>query len=175
MHYVNKYKKVIAEGELRCPELSKYLDEMDRPRHVFLAEDGSGIVTKVSYDPTSNQMVGLVLPMDTQTGIPIKFTYKPKSINDIEEFLKKPKSSHIYIVMAQPIKPNTPPFILQLFGTDNKFSALNVTQRWEYTINELKKLATIICNDKYFKLNTKILIQCFTQAQHQCSWNFNRW
>lgn len=41
--------------------------------------------------------------------------------------------------MAQPLKENIPPFILQIFGTDNKFTGKNVTKRWKYIRKELEK------------------------------------
>lgn len=137
--YINKKKQRIVEGGLRCSELASFLDKVGAPRVVWLAEDGSGIVSKVSYDSSTNQLVGLVLPFHSETGIPIPFTYKPKSVRDLEEFLKHPKSTHVYIIMAQPIKANTPPFILEIFGTDNKFQAITVVRRWNHTIRELEK------------------------------------
>lgn len=130
---------MVTEGELRCKELSTYLDKMNAPRTVWLSEDGSGINTKISYDSTTNQLVGLVLPFNDENGMPISFTYRPKSAKDMEEMIKNPKSTHIYVVMAQPIKSNTQSFILQMFGTDNKFTGLNVSNRWSYTKKELLK------------------------------------
>lgn len=41
--------------------------------------------------------------------------------------------------MAQPIKAKSSPFLLQIFGTDNKFSANDVLKRWKFTVTELKK------------------------------------
>lgn len=137
--HINKTKQRIVEGELRCKDLSSFLDKVNSPRTVWLYEDGSGIVPKVSYDSSSNQLVGLVLPFHSETGIPVPFTYRPKSARDIEKFLNNPKSTHLYMIMAQPVKPNTPPFILQMFGTDNKFNSISVVRRWNHTIDELKK------------------------------------
>lgn len=139
VHYINKTKKRFVEGDLRCKELNDYLDKVDSPKAVWLSEDGSGIVSKVAYDSASNQLVGLVLPFHSETGIPIPFSFKPKSEHNIEKFLKCPTSTHLYLVMAQPIKSNTPPFILQIFGTDNKFTAMNIVQRWNHTKRELEK------------------------------------
>lgn len=84
-------------------------------------------------------MVGLVLPTNKQTGMPIPFTYIPNSISDIEEQLKNSKATLVYVVMAQSIKENIPPFVLQIFGTDNKFVAGDVMNRWKYTEDELAK------------------------------------
>lgn len=139
MDYINKNKQHIIEGQLRCGELKAYINKVKAPNVVWLSEDGSGIVPKICYDSTTNQMVGLVLPLDKETGMPIPFSYTPKSTKDIESFSKVKKSSLVYIVMAQPLKRDTPPFILQLFGVDNTFTALNVTCRWEYIKRELEK------------------------------------
>lgn len=139
VNYINKNKQHIIEGTLRCQELSEYLDKVKAKRTVWLSEDGSGIVTKICYDSTSNQMVGLVLPLNTESGMPISFSYMPKSTKDIELFSKAQKSTLVYMVMAQPLKYGTPPFILLMFGTNNKFTTFNVTRRWEYTKLELEK------------------------------------
>lgn len=137
--YINKKKERITEGELRCEELEKYLTKVKAPKTIWLAEDSSGILSKVTYDSVTNQMVGLVLPIHQETGIPIKYSFTPKSSRDIEEYCKRPKSTLVHIVTAQPLKPNTPPFILQIFGINNKHTSRDIERRWAHTKNELLK------------------------------------
>lgn len=84
-------------------------------------------------------MVGLVLPLDSSTGIPIPFTHLARNADEIEKNMDRAKSSLVYIVMAQPLIPSAPPFILQVFGTDNRFKTQDVLRRWQYTVQELKK------------------------------------
>lgn len=139
MNYISEHKPKIIEGQLRCEELSQFLDKLNAPRTVWLSEDGSGIVSKVSYDSSTNQMVGLVLPTNRETGMPIPFTFVPSSVNEIEKQLEYPKSTLVYIIMAQSIKENIPPFVLQIFGTDNKFLATDVMSRWKFIKAELRK------------------------------------
>lgn len=98
-------------------------------RSVWLSEDASGIVSKVEYDPKTNQMVGLVLPICGKTGIPIPFTYLARSGVEIKTNAEKPKASLVYVVMAQPLRMVAHPFILQIFGTDNKFKSEHVLKR----------------------------------------------
>lgn len=129
----------MIEGELRSKDLSDYLDKLRAPRTVWISEDGSGIIAKASYDSTTNQIVGLVLPKHQETGIPISFSFTPNSLKEIEECMTLPMSTHVYLVLAQPLKENTPPFVLQIYGTNNKFHSDDVLQRWEYTKKELKK------------------------------------
>lgn len=71
--------------------------------------------------------------------LPMSNTYLATSLSEIEDHMKKPKSSLVYIIMAQPVKVNSPPFLLQIYGTDNRFSSQDVTNRWKYTIEELRK------------------------------------
>lgn len=132
-------KERITEGELRCAQLLKYLEKTKSPTQVFLSEDGSGIVKKVSYDTSSNQLVGIVLPINNVNGMPVSRSYMADSANEIEKHLERPSSSLVYIVTAQPIKKGIPPFILQVFGTDNRFKTNDVLKRWMFTINELLK------------------------------------
>lgn len=139
MNRLHHEKERIIEGELRTEQLVKYLEKTESPKVVFLAEDGSGIVKKVTHDSMSNQLVGLVLPINGTTGMPLTYTYKADSAKNIETHLAQPQSSLVYIITAQPLKKGTPPFILLAFGTDNKFKTDDVLKRWMFTIDELQR------------------------------------
>lgn len=106
---------------------------------MWLSEDATSIVSKIEFDPKTNQMIEIVLPINPNTGIPNAFTYLAESAEEISLNMHKSKSTYVYIVMAQPLALNVPPFILQLFGTDNKFKSPQVLQRWKHTIKELKR------------------------------------
>lgn len=112
---------------------------MNSPKIVWLAEDGSGIVSKVCYHSPTRQLIGLVLPLDVSTGMPIPCTFIPESANNIIQQINQKKSKLVYLVMAQSIKEGTPPFILQMFGTDNKFTSEDMFRRWNNTKAELAK------------------------------------
>lgn len=142
MDYIHKRKNTIIEGELRCNQLAEYLQMLNAPKTVVLAEDASGIVAKVSYDTGTKQLIGLVLPTDSKTGCPTPFTFIPQTVNEIDDQMKSnSKSSLVYLVLAQPMVNNAPPFILQVYGTDNKFKSQNVLQRWQHTKDQLARLA----------------------------------
>lgn len=83
--------------------------------------------------------MGLVLPFDSITGIPKMFSFEAKTAEDIEKYLKLPKSTLVYIIVAQPLISGAAPFILQAYGTDNKFETSDVLKRWTFTLNELNK------------------------------------
>lgn len=87
MGYISEKKCRINEGELRCSELSRYLAKLDLKKAVWLCEDASGIVAKIEYDSSTNQLVGLVLPFDND-GIPVAFTFVVNSVEEIEKYAK---------------------------------------------------------------------------------------
>lgn len=96
-----------------------------------------GIVSRVIYDQTLDQLVGIALPLDPQTGCPKRFLFTARDEQEIRKFMHYDKSTLVYIVMAIPMKQGIPPFILQLFGTNNKFTAVNTIHRWNHTIQQL--------------------------------------
>lgn len=141
MQYINDRKVKLKEGELRCKDLAAYLESINAPKSVWISEDASGIIAKAVYDVKTNQLIGLTLPLDQTTGIPISNTFLARTLEEIEKNMLQPKSNYVYIVVAQPVVPHASPFILQLFGTDNKFRTSDVLKRWKTMISELKKYA----------------------------------
>lgn len=104
--------------------MSNYLKRLNLPAAVWISGDGSGIMPKIEYDSATNQLVGFVLPFG-DNGQPIPFTYLARSANEIESQMKDEtlsKASLVYLVMARPLKEDIPPFVLSVFGTDNKFT-----------------------------------------------------
>lgn len=115
------------------------MDVLNLPKIVWLSEDASGIVSNIEFDPQTNQMVGIVLPFDQSNGMPIPFTYLARNAAEIELNMQRTKSVSVYVIMAQPIMEGIPPFVLQLFGTDNRFKTQHVLLRWQHTLDELKR------------------------------------
>lgn len=130
------------EGRIRAEELHAYLMKFGLPLSVWLSEDGSGVVPKVEYDTFNSQLVGQVLPIDAKIGIPIEHSYIVRSAREIEKHLRNEsiiKATLVYIVVAQPLKRNVPPFVLCIFGTDNKFTSDQVLKRWQTVEAELAR------------------------------------
>lgn len=127
--YISKSKERIIEGQLRVHKLVEYLERLKLPKKVWICEDASGIIANVKYDPSSNQLVGNVLPLDSTTGMPVSFSFLAKSAEEIREHSTKPLSTLVYMVLTLPLMPNLPPFVLQVYGTGNKFSAEDVKHR----------------------------------------------
>lgn len=121
VRHIQNDKTTIVEGELRCRELAEHLERVKAPKYVFLSEDASGLVKNVVYDPKTNQLIGLVLPINSENGMPRKFSFIATSETMINQLMQMKQSSLLYVVIAQPLYENSEPFILQLFGTDNTF------------------------------------------------------
>ncbi|KAE8739820.1 hypothetical protein FOCC_FOCC014670 [Frankliniella occidentalis] len=141
--YAEKSTDHFVEGEFRFPELVKYLDDRNLGREVWLSEDGTRIKVQVQYDPRTNQLVGLVPELD-KNGLPKVASFVADSAENIkQQLLDNTPSNYEYVLMAQPMA-DVAPFSLCLFGTDNKFSAMQVLQRWKWLVQESKKHGVVI-------------------------------
>lgn len=126
---IQSNKEIITEGELRSKELLEYLEKSNATQTVFLSEDASGILKRVCYDSKSNQMIGLALPINEKNGIPQSKTFIAESAAKMRKYLEEPQSSLVYVMVAQPLQENIAPFILQIYGENNKFDKNSVSKR----------------------------------------------
>ena len=55
-------------------------------------------------------------------------------------------AKYAYVYMAQPLKEGVPSFCLACIGSDNKFSATDVLQRWKYINKELSLRGVRVVN-----------------------------
>lgn len=88
--YIGNEKPRVVEGELRCKQLVEYLDHLKVRKFVWLSEDATGIINKIEYDPKFNQLIGLVLPINSNSGMPISFSFIAKTAEDIKKLMEKP-------------------------------------------------------------------------------------
>lgn len=72
MRCINTNKTHVVEGQMRCKELCEYLDNLKAVKKVWISEDGTAITARISYDPKTNQLVGIVLPLNSN-GCPVPF------------------------------------------------------------------------------------------------------
>lgn len=120
----------ISEGSLRTAELKQFLQSRGLPLEVWLSEDGTRITGKVQYDPATNEMVGIVLPLDPKTGLPRQSMYAVNTAHDIAQHFASGKiANYAYVIMARPVAANASAFCLCMFGTDNRFKAEDVLHR----------------------------------------------
>lgn len=123
---IKKAVPPIIEGEIRIDELKSFLTTRNLPMKVWLSEDATRISNKIQYDPSSNQIVGLVLPLDCN-GLPTTFTFAVSHVEDMDRSIASfEKSNYAYVIMAQPMRTNAPSFCLTLYGTNSKFETFQV-------------------------------------------------
>lgn len=167
-------RRRVVEGELRCGQLKEYLENLNVEKDVWISEDGSGIVQNIHYDSVFDQLVGHVLPNAPNTASPIPFSFKARDGDEIIKHMTNTnlkKSCLVYLVMAQPLSETVPPFVLQIFGTDNRFTKEDVVKRWSYTRSELAKhdirLIGISSDGDH-----RLLASMIHQIEHQCEYKF---
>lgn len=139
--YIRSSHFHIVPGILRTAELLQYLNERNLPKIVSASEDMTRIVGRVQFDSRSNQLYGMVEPINSKTGMPIPFCFPARFAEEIiRHFINGTVSAYLNVVMVQPISKNASPFCILLYGSDNKFTAVDVKKRWKYIDNELNKV-----------------------------------
>lgn len=126
-------------GVIDVVGLKRYLSKNGYPLVVMLAEDGTRITPRAQYDERTNNMTGLVAPLD-HTGLPKPNYFNASDAQEMADKLKScPLASTAYVQLAVPLAPNAAPYVLLYMGTNNGFTYLDVLKRWIYTIEQLKE------------------------------------
>lgn len=120
-----------------------YLSSRSLPLIISLSEDATRIVDRIQYDSRTNQIIRFVPPINAINGLPVPYTYRARNTAEIAEHFVDDcaVASFLNVIMAQPVTSRAvPPFCLLLFGSDNKYSSDDVSHRWRFITNELRKL-----------------------------------
>ncbi len=134
----SKYKH-IHEGSFRFNDLADYLTAHNLPRLVTISEDATRIMKRIEYNPATNSCVGFTLVTNSK-GFFETNMFEASSFERIEAMFKTHTiANYAYMVMAQPLQEGTPSFCISCFGTDNRFTANDVLNRWDYVAHELAK------------------------------------
>lgn len=139
---IRKMDDAVIEGCLRANELLKYLNERELPLVVTLSEDATGIEGRVQYDPKTNQVSGFTLPLNYENGMPIPLAYPARSGIEILNHFNNNNNTiarYVNVIMARPLA-DFPSFPLLIFSSDSKFKSQHVLNRWNFIVNELKKV-----------------------------------
>lgn len=129
--HIRKTDGYVTEGVLRVNELKIYLEARNLPCVVSLSEDATRIAGRIQYDSQSNEIIGFVLPSDKETGMPIPHSYRARNAEEILHHFSNTKAiaNYVNVVMAQPIA-DVAPFCLLVYGSDSKYSAEDVMNRY---------------------------------------------
>lgn len=175
--YIRSTNCHIVEGLLRSEELLLYLKERNLPLEIIISEDATRIENRVQYDPATNQLIGFTLPTNNENGMPIPFSYPAISADEICRHFSAQNnvSSFLNLIMAQPVKTGAKPFCLLAFGSDNRYTASDVSGRWRYIQNELSKngiktLAFSSDSDPRYNSAMRELSQLSARNEKHISW-----
>lgn len=139
--YIKEMHDNLVDGVLRCESLVQYLKKRNLPLIVSLSEDATRINGRVQYDSVLNEVIGFVLPIDDETGMPISHSFPARNCEEIIKHFSGSNSvaQYVNVIMAQPLA-NIRPFCLLLFSSDGKFTAEGVMKRWKFIANELNEV-----------------------------------
>jgi len=133
--YISVNKDNVVGGEYRLKKLKQFLIEINLPLCIWVNEDATRITGKIEYDSLSNKIIGFVLSF--VNGYAQTDSFTASSAKEIMKYFENViKSHYAYVIMAQPLSDNAPPLCIAIFGTDNKFTHLDVKARWK-VINDL--------------------------------------
>ena len=123
------FQEPIIEGKVYVQELKSYLLLNNCPLEVSLSADATSLIPKVEYNVKLNSMIGFSRPVK-ENGLP----GAEESICDgvariINAFDKLDKATNVLIIMAQPMSDAVPPMRICSFGTNNKYTAVDVHNR----------------------------------------------
>lgn len=138
--YIRKKSNNVIEGVIRAKELAEYLKVRNLPPYVCLSEDETGIAGTVQYDSRTNELIGFVLPINEQNGMPIPHSFRARSATEILQHFVDDHAvgSNANVVMAQPLG-RVAPFCLLIYASDKKYTGENVADKWDFIKDELQK------------------------------------
>ena len=130
----------IQEGEFRFDALLKHLESYGASKFVAIGEDATLVISMVDYDIEAKKLVGLVLP-STKNGLPLPDALLVISFDSITSAFQDGEfAKYAFVYVAQTVTKDVHPFCLCCLGTNNKFTAEQVLQRWKYIYLSCKKL-----------------------------------
>ncbi|KAE8742486.1 hypothetical protein FOCC_FOCC011981 [Frankliniella occidentalis] len=130
---------VIVEGVFRFKELKNFLLERNLPHKVMISEDATVVAQRIQYHSKQNQIVGFTLPLNDD-GVPVSGSLPATSAKRIAYYFSgNSNSTNAYCIVAQPLDPSAPSFVVAMFGTNNKFAAEQVHKRWQWMREEARK------------------------------------
>ena len=102
--------------------------------HAFCGEDSTSVVRRSAYNARSNNFVGFTLALEN--GYPCPRRFSTDSLNELEAWHRNvDKSSllHAHLIQALPAdnrRSPPPPFLLAAYGTNGKYTAQDIMNRW---------------------------------------------
>ncbi|CAF2109437.1 unnamed protein product [Rotaria magnacalcarata] len=120
------------EGVFQYDHLADFIKPFNC-KYAFCGEDSTSVVPKVSYDTLSDYFVGFTLPL--KHGFPCPRYFSTNSFGELENWYNEVDVSfninvHIIQGLFSIGQTSPPPFLLGAYGTNSKYTALDVLKRW---------------------------------------------
>lgn len=130
--YINSKEDFIyTQGALKIESCITYLRKCDYGVDIFLSEDMTKVKPRRRYCSYDDSIVGLVMPLDPDNGMPLLDVFKFISIENSMALIEKYKiAEYINVLMVQPIKPNSSPYCALIYGADSSYSFQLPMTRW---------------------------------------------
>lgn len=148
MSVIYKYlyeKKSMVEGSFIFTEVLSGIIKENYSTFVWVAEDDTKVTEGLSYNRHEDTVVGLCLPVNTETGTPIKNFYAMTSIKDLKEYLiRSQQSTYVKLITVKPLNINCKTFILALYGTNGSDKAYLTKNRWDYIQRKFKEIGITV-------------------------------
>lgn len=139
-HWFKKDYENIREGELRVDELIEFLNKNKYPNIVWLSEDATKITGKMEYDSNTDEIIGLVKPINGSTGLPMTHSFPATSPATLQSYSEKfDIAQYVNVVLITPLCADAKSFVLLAYGTNNNFDGEEVQKRANYIKQKLSE------------------------------------
>lgn len=136
-------KASLEEGEFRFDFIAAEILRKGEQPFVICSEDDTKISERIVYDSASDQIMGLLLPLDD--GIPTRGSFKFTTLKAVQDYTKaNPLSTYAKLMTIRSLTPNSTTHHLVIYGTKGSDKATDIRMRWEYVCSEFLKLGIIV-------------------------------
>ena len=122
------------ECEFRFQLIKEHL-KSNKFNYAFIAEDATTSICRIDYDARSNSFIGFSAPL--VDGIPQSNYFQTDNFEQLELwFAEEDKAKFINLYMLKSIVLSEPPFILAVYGSNNKAKAIEILKRWIFIYSQ---------------------------------------
>lgn len=95
----------IDPSKIYVKQLKSFLYEFDLPFEVVISEDATRITSRVEIDPRTNELVGLLAPLNPNTGMPYANFFKADKPSKILDFVTNcDQAPYLQTIVAKSMK-----------------------------------------------------------------------
>jgi len=130
----------VKEGEINLKVLVEFFSQhADLPKVVCVSEDATAINKRREYDRKTNSIIGSSGFLN-EDGLPEPTDFIVKKAEDITSHFDRFEPATVaFVVVANPICGDFPGIRIAAFGSNNKFTSIDVQKRANAIERELKK------------------------------------